>query len=125
MFQSTHPYRVRLSLFYIFYKGEGFQSTHPYRVRHFEQHISSSRVCFNPRTHTGCDCALACFSSSTTVSIHAPIQGATSSSCLALRLNLVSIHAPIQGATVAPPSPALNSLCFNPRTHTGCDLKTT
>ena len=33
----------------------------------------------------------------------------------------VSIHAPTKGATVCPSSFILEYLCFNPRTHEGCD----
>ena len=34
----------------------------------------------------------------------------------------VSIHAPAQGATIVEHGLFLFSLCFNPRTRTGCDL---
>ena len=77
MFQSTHPYRVR-----------------PRRVRRIRQ-----PVCFNPRTHTGCDYRTVGYNHAEPVSIHAPIQGATYSPDI--------FH---------PGMP-----CFNPRTHTGCD----
>ena len=77
---------------------------------------------FNPRTHTGCD-----------NEIHIPT----------IKAENVSIHAPTRGATfgfnykpfddefqsthphgVRRPSPRLTRIppCFNPRTHTGCDL---
>ncbi len=35
--------------------AHGFQSTHPHGVRHPEHVSPSLGVCFNPRTHTGCD----------------------------------------------------------------------
>ena len=34
----------------------------------------------------------------------------------------VSIHAPTRGATAIKLDSFHNSQCFNPRTHTGCDL---
>ena len=36
-----------------------FQSTHPRRVRPFVRSKIASRLCFNPRTHVGCDERLA------------------------------------------------------------------
>ena len=57
LFQSTHPYRVRLRVSHNLKINDMFQSTHPYRVRHIVL-IFFTQVCL--------------------VSIHAPIQGATS-----------------------------------------------
>ena len=76
-FQSTHPHGVRPLLKsgdIIAYKvsihaptrgatllerhTEGvdeFQSTHPHGVRHPIPILVSPWICFNPRTHTGCD----------------------------------------------------------------------
>ena len=79
-FQSTHPYRVRQVLPGDKFNFKLFQSTHPYRVR-----LGIQQVGGNPSS----------------VSIHAPIQGATDS-----------------GSTVAP-----DIAGFNPRTHTGCDYE--
>ena len=98
---------------------------------------------FNPRTHTGCDYREVFAASFEDVSIHAPIQGATSGEIADGVVVVVSIHAPIQGATVrqnrrvrsnwvsihAPIQGASQmddllsrpSCGFNPRTHTGCD----
>ena len=81
----------------------------------------------------------------TAVSIHAPTRGATSASSPKPQYRLVSIHAPTRGATCkgrysqwrvqvsihAPTRGATsttlwrtkNSICFNPRTHEGCDLQ--
>ncbi len=56
-FQSTHPYRVRPSTCSASCGYFRFQSTHPYRVRRFVQQTYYS-VC--------------------SISIHAPLQGATS-----------------------------------------------
>ena len=79
------------------------------------------------------------------VSIHAPTRGATS---MILRTGIcpiefqsthphgvrlfvlesatyqdkVSIHAPTRGATILPRNLRSSIVCFNPRTHTGCDM---
>ena len=78
-----------------------FQSTHPHRVRRRGTRFSVRKfVCFNPRTHTGCDLDLI-------IDVR--------------QKSLVSIHAPTQGATYFGSPPRLLPICFNPRTHTGCD----
>ena len=57
-FQSTHPRRVRPA------QGTGdsatgeFQSTHPRRVRPSCRESQQRAMCFNPRTHVGCDLGL-------------------------------------------------------------------
>ena len=102
-------------------------------------------LCFNPRTHTGCDILEPSFLSLVpNVSIHAPTRGATRKGFDALQKGFrVSIHAPTRGATKMDPSPivpfkfqsthphgvrlsnslrSIHVLCFNPRTHTGCDI---
>ena len=100
-FQSTHPHGVRLvfeatgtdySAVSIHAPTRGatkkiayrikrymFQSTHPHGVRRITFIRSGSHLCFNPRTHTGCDPIVfqgddKCLP----VSIHAPTRGATS-----------------------------------------------
>ena len=37
--------------------------------------------------------------------------------------SVVSIHAPTRGATLCNPSYLAACCCFNPRTHTGCDIE--
>ena len=60
-------------------------------------------MCFNPRTHEGCDL----FEISTLWVFH------------------VSIHAPTRGCDFTPRTISYICQCFNPRTHEGCDfLKT-
>ena len=142
-FQSTHPYRVRQDATLLHTLRFLFQSTHPYRVRQEREEVSTHEDSFNPRTHTGCDADEVASVKAKEVSIHAPIQGATSVEAREftdelfqsthpyrvrrddqLLLDLtddVSIHAPIQGATYINKSFFGNSFCFNPRTHTGCD----
>ncbi|MDN5330235.1 MAG: hypothetical protein PWP35_2022 [Bacteroidales bacterium] len=99
-----------------------FQSTHPRGVRPPEWRTPRSySLCFNPRTHAGCDWTRPDFVAAISVSIHAPTRGATLNPATCRAFNLVSIHAPTRGATgrfevriICP--------CFNPRTHAGCDL---
>ncbi len=77
---------------------------------------------FNPRTHVGCDRALAARSEAIVkISIHAPTWGATEAAHLPLAvLQFQSTHPrgvrPRRGWRPAPPSN------FNPRTHVGCDF---
>ena len=101
-------------------------------------------LCFNPRTHTGCDVVPVQGPQPLYVSIHAPTRGATSERVLQVREFdgfqsthphgvrrahrpcsrqdfQVSIHAPTRGATRLSVATALQAGCFNPRTHTGCD----
>ena len=79
--------------------------------------------CFNPRTHTGCDwCQLFKSSKEVNVSIHAPTRGATLFDLKIYQLVGVSIHAPTRGATFFFKGKDRRSSCFNPRTHTGCDV---
>ena len=54
-FQSTHPRRVRRIFRYASVCKLLFQSTHPRRVRHLIFTIVIKTICFNPRTHVGCD----------------------------------------------------------------------
>ena len=58
------------------------------------------------------------------VSIHAPTRGATSIAVYITCPLYVSIHAPTRGATLRRRSTRLG-LCFNPRAHTGRDIKPT
>ena len=99
---------------------------------------------FNPRTHTGCDRQRRPRGRCSPVSIHAPTRGATDDGEELCGEEEVSIHAPTRGATgtyhsdVAssefqsthphgvrlPPTGSSDSWpSFNPRTHTGCDMR--
>ena len=77
--------------------------------------------CFNPRTHTGCDKSGKQKKDQRNVSIHAPTRGATLHGSVLRRGIRVSIHAPTRGATRLFVYSCLRCICFNPRTHTGCD----
>ena len=79
-------------------------------------------MCFNPRTHEGCD-----LSHRHMFTAQVGFQS-THPRGVRLELNLnstiyieVSIHAPTRGATVPSSYVHRSSWCFNPRTHEGCD----
>ena len=83
-------------------------------------------ICFNPRTRTGCDvntCTppiwFSMFQSTHPHGVRLTLRAAR------LSTSLVSIHAPARGATSVLYPLLLSSQCFNPRTRTGCDSKTT
>ena len=65
-----------------------------------KQDILSPKVCFNPRTRTGCDFRVR---------------------PLFWDIHDVSTHAPALGATATLRLSTKRALCFNPRTRTGCD----
>ena len=99
-------------------------------------------MCFNPRTHMGCDSLVR-----KTMLLFSGFNPRTHMGCDPLKLKLapnstVSIHAPTWGATVSTLGIDFNKLfqsthphgvrpktlycscrcdCFNPRTHMGCD----
>ena len=56
-----------------------------------------------------------------TVSIHAPVKGATVSAVILPVPSLVSIHAPVKGATPSIRGLSTRLTCFNSRTRKGCD----
>ena len=75
---SIHaPTRGATHLRQIIYYGDWFQSTHPHGVRHMKRQMIHPRICFNPRTHTGCDLPVRVEFDAHQVSIHAPTRGAT------------------------------------------------
>ena len=119
-----------------------FQSTHPCGVRHNSLTFSISNRCFNPRTRVGCDEQTDEQLAEETVSIHAPVWGATfyqllygsqfigfnprtrvgcdMPSYLQDNMLSVSIHAPVWGATID--FAVIDQIIrFNPRTRVGCD----
>ena len=55
VFQSTHPRGVRHCLRFTVMRLGLFQSTHPRGVRHTGKRRRFRTLCFNPRTHVGCD----------------------------------------------------------------------
>ena len=77
-----------------------FQSTHPRGVRLFTCFLLACNLCFNPRTHEGCDASTA-----KSMSARLCFNPRTHEGCDRLLMLLI-----------------LNVACFNPRTHEGCDL---
>ena len=55
------------------------------------------------------------------VSIHAPVRGATDRDLEKYKDIQVSIHAPVRGATNTWVLDLKKASCFNPRTREGCD----
>ena len=125
MFQSTHPHGVRRCQLLRNNGIVGFQSTHPHGVRLYRIWFIPIRLC---------------------VSIHAPTRGATLTKPLfcktvsfqsthphGVRLNGRSAYVwtPSEFQSTHPhgvrPKSCIGTSmaprCFNPRTHTGCDLK--
>ena len=101
--------------------------------------------CFNPRTHTGCDSLKLSFTLSLPKFQSTHPHGVRLIRSFKktwmtwfqsthphgvrryvirriLRRAVVSIHAPTRGATAVEPTEENLSACFNPRTHTGCDI---
>ena len=98
-FQSTHPHGVRQTGFSIIRHTREFQSTHPHGVRHVRTILFASRAKFQSTHPHGVRPDPARRTQTPkAVSIHAPTRGATSGNKF--------YH---------------SGLCFNPRTHTGCD----
>ena len=122
MFQSTHPHGVRLERLPPKCSSGLFQSTHPHGVRHIELVFRTSIYGFNPRTHTGCDLSRrTCIASTSKFQSTHPHGVRPIKSAFWIICFRVSIHAPTRGATYLKIVEAYNNLCFNPRTHTGCD----
>ena len=79
LFQSTHPHGVRPHRHLLVVSSHNrFQSTHPHGVRLVVlKQKTILTICFNPRTHTGCDLFELTQEILPNVSIHAPTRGAT------------------------------------------------
>ena len=77
---------------------------------------------FNPRTHEGCDRDNRIGNHLAVVSIHAPTRGATELSWKQLiALMFQSTHP--RGVRHRQPRRGSRRVCFNPRTHEGCDAE--
>ena len=98
LFQSTHPCGVRLASYVPPDAVIMFQSTHPCGVRPQQSPQNNAQTGFNPRTRVGCD----------------------DSASVIMDVNSVSIHAPVWGATQLSQR-VLMMVSFNPRTRVGCD----
>ena len=123
-FQSTHPWRVRLSVKYLYLplpmdfnprthegcdstnrascvKFSVFQSTHPWRVRHDNNVLRVRLGVWFQSTHPW-------------RVRHIELSGN-------FRRRQISIHAPMKGATHRVGRRPGGHVHFNPRTHEGCD----
>ena len=80
-------------------------------------------TCFNPRTHGGCDhCKARRINDEILVSIHAPTGGATVwSTDVTVTAKFQSTHPRGVRLAYGRKIPMLY-VCFNPRTHGGCDV---
>ncbi len=77
-----------------------FQSTPPCGGRRRRDRLTSATGCsFNPRPRAGGDARPLGKQGPGTVSIHAPVRGATGSHVRGMTGHQVSIHAPVRGAT--------------------------
>ena len=101
-----------------------FQSTHPHGVRHCWWCCRAQKpICFNPRTHTGCDTYGKTSYGEYWVSIHAPTRGATITKVLSSEPRWGFNPRTHTGCDPAVSHQQQQSVgCFNPRTHTGCDM---
>ena len=100
MFQSTHPCGVRRITRQSSDTGRAFQSTHPCGVRPFMVNPSLNKMMFQS-TH--------------------PCGVRPSLFAARLGFKTVSIHAPVWGATNSRLTSGFFMECFNPRTRVGCD----
>ena len=144
-FQSTHPHGVRHDAFRRWSNIRRFQSTHPHGVRRKARpsharrdpcfnprtHTGCDAICrsaaayrksFNPRTHTGCDSGVCSYSRNAVMFQSTHPHGVRRLShlkkCLMDMFQSTHPHGVRQRHSFA----LSNVLCFNPRTHTGCDV---
>ena len=124
-FQSTHPWRVRPKIIYGYIRKSIISIHAPVKgatnmmvvnmpiLFYFNPrtregcdklpftHPRCPDDNFNPRTREGCDAQIAIgHSRCTTISIHAPVKGATMTKIDQLMSSIISIHAPVKGATM-------------------------
>ena len=124
-FQSTHPHGVRHYELKVTDGDAVFQSTHPHGVRPIALSSISSVIAFqSTHPHGVRRLRMRTANNQLAVSIHAPTRGATRvNDTFCAYKEIVSIHAPTRGATFNYTNKNTARLCFNPRTHTGCDTK--
>ena len=99
-----------------------FQSTHPHGVRlHISQSLYCCSLCFNPRTHTGCDVQPHHIISKTkqfqSTHPHGVRRHCLESSCCSCLFQSTHPHGVRRSFRVR----SQRHGSFNPRTHTGCD----
>ena len=123
LFQSTHPHGVRQSSKCAVNQGFSFNPrTHTGCDYPFCEYTGIF-FSFNPRTHTGCD-----IEELVSKKVHSLFQSTHPHGVRLMppkkksKEKTVSIHAPTRGATILVRPVITIPVCFNPRTHTGCDL---
>ena len=77
---------------------------------------------FNPRSREGSDFLLIPVHGSTSISIHAPVKGATHERLGLVLRDTISIHAPVKGATSPQTRKSGLADYFNPRSREGSDF---
>ena len=144
-FQSTHPRRVRLVRFIPLFRNFSVSIHAPTKGATWHSYPEGRQVQVSIHAPTkGATLYIPSLFQNPVVSIHAPTKGATMSEPIGKVMKLVSIHAPTKGATstTAPHTRSLvfqsthprrvrpgktsflrPILCFNPRTHEGCDYE--
>ena len=148
LFQSTHPHWVRRVFRLVSYRFSLVSIHAPaLGATWLLAGITACPICFNPRTRTGCDtlpCTAAslsslCFNPRTRTGCDSLLQSTAIPVYLfqsthphwvrrwirrqCLIMAQVSIHAPALGATRKINASKSRPKCFNPRTRTGCDLR--
>jgi len=101
-----------------------FQSTHPCGVRQMVFLDNAGRIGFNPRTPAGCDIMSASGLMQNVRFQSTHPCGVRLKKALRYALTIsVSIHAPLRGATGSHYREVQTNQSFNPRTPAGCDNK--
>ena len=99
VFQSTHPCGVRQVNFVSQWQQRHFNPRTHVGCDNGLHRWRFSQSYFNPRTHVGCDHAPLKKDGGISISIHAPMWGATALILHILLAKQISIHAPMWGAT--------------------------
>ena len=100
-----------------------FQSTHPHGVRQRNTDVRQPAVCFNPRTHMGCDPGCGSFDQGQPKfqSTHPHGVRPKGVAMTAAYFKFQSTH-PHGVRHHSASVPTHLHRCFNPRTHMGCDI---
>ncbi len=125
-FQPTHPHGVRPPFTHIILRLAVFQPTHPHGVRRRTTVYAWRQD--DVSTHAparGATIAQPASNYVAFVSTHAPARGATIRPSFRGTIQNVSTHAPARGATLCLIQGYHARRGFNPRTRTGCDVRTT
>ena len=126
VFQSTHPWRVRLPLSLLIDAADGISIHAPVKgATHGTAGPPAVAPDFNPRTREGCDVKLlSTLALARLISIHAPVKGATLLSTVKswFKYLFQSTH-PWRVRQKILMQVLTITLYFNPRTREGCDWR--